>query len=81
MSNDIESLRDELFDTIRRLKDKADPLDVARAKAISDVAGRIIDSAKVEVQFTEVTGQRTSGTFLPAAKEAAPYRPRALRLT
>lgn len=63
MSNDIDSLRAELFDTIRQLK--SGKLDVATAKAVADVSGRIIETAKVEVHYAEVTGQRASGAFLP----------------
>jgi hypothetical protein len=35
--------------TIESLLDKENPMDIGRAKAVADVAGKIIDSAKVEV--------------------------------
>lgn len=63
----IEDLRQHLFDTLAALKDKSAPMDVDRAKAISDVARVIVDSAKVEVQFLEVTGALKSTGFLPDA--------------
>lgn len=62
--NDITSLRGHLFDTIRALKDKDAPMEIDRAKAIADVAGKIIDSAKVENDFMKIAGQSASG-FIP----------------
>lgn len=61
MNNDIEALRSHLFDTLAALKDKNDPMDLERAKAVSDVAQVIINSAKVEVDYAKVTGSKGSG--------------------
>lgn len=63
MNNDINALRLHLFNTLAALQDKANPMAIERAKAISDVAQVIINSAKVEVDFAKVTGSDTS-TFL-----------------
>jgi len=38
-------------------------MDIERAKAVAQVADKIIQAAKVEVDFYEVTGQSTAGTF------------------
>lgn len=62
---DINELRDHLFATLRGLRDKDAPMDLDRARAISQVAGTIIDSARVEVEFAKVTGQQTTSGFLP----------------
>ena len=59
--NDINELRTHLFDTLRELRDKENPLDIDRAKAVSEVAKTLIDSARVEVDFIRATGQ-TNGT-------------------
>lgn len=56
--NTISDLRAELFATIRGLRDKDNPMDVARAKAVADVAGRIIDSAKAETDYVRAFGGR-----------------------
>jgi hypothetical protein len=64
MANDITELRGYLFETIKALKDKDRPMDIERAKAISDVSQVIINSAKVEVEHLRVTGGRGSG-FIP----------------
>lgn len=47
--NKMDDLRNHLFEVIELLKDNE--IEVDRAKAVSDVAGRIIESAKVEVQY------------------------------
>lgn len=80
--NTIEGLREHLFATLAALRDPATPMEVERAKAVADVAGRIIDSAKVEVQFMNAAGGTGSG-FIPTAprKSALPApgdKPRAL---
>ena len=65
MANNITELRKHLFETLEALKRKDNPMDIDRAKAISQVAQTIIDSARVEVKFAELTGQESSSEFLP----------------
>lgn len=62
--HDIKELRKHLFDTIEALKDPDKPLELDRAKAISQVAGVIIDSARVEVQYIKATGAAAESDFL-----------------
>jgi hypothetical protein len=64
MANKIEDLRGKLFDTINQLMDDKNPMDIERAKAISDVAQVIINSAKVEVDYMKNVGGIGSG-FIP----------------
>lgn len=60
MKNKIDDLRDHLFQQLERLGDddvvKGDGLEreIKRAKAMSDLAGTLIDSARVEVDFLKV---------------------------
>lgn len=61
MRNKIEDLRNHLFATIEALSDKEEPMDIDRAKAISDVAQTIINSAKVEVDFLNKVGGNGTG--------------------
>lgn len=56
MSNTINDLRAHLFATLDALRDKEAPMEIDRAKAISDVAQTIINTAKVEVDHLRVTG-------------------------
>lgn len=67
--NSLEDLRDHLFETLEALRDKDEPMDIDRARAVSEVAGQIIESAKVEVKFLEVTGEAVSSElFAPREK-------------
>jgi hypothetical protein len=60
----MTDLRNHLFETLEALKDKDEPMEIDRAKAISEVAGKLIESAKVEVDFIKVTGNRETSRFL-----------------
>ena len=71
MSNTIEDLRKHLFETLEGLKDKEKPLDIDRAKAVCEVAGKIIETAKVEVSYLNVVGGRGSG-FIPEGRLPGP---------
>ena len=64
MKNRIEDLRIHLFATIEALSDQEEPMDLDRAKAISEVAQTIINSAKVEVEFLKVTDRERDSGFL-----------------
>lgn len=57
MPNTLEDLRVHLFETLASLRDKSSPMEIDRAKAISDVAKAVIDSARVEVDYVKATGQ------------------------
>ena len=65
MKNKIEDLRNHLFETIEKLLDDDNPMDVARAKAVSEAAQTVINSAKVEVEFLRVTGGLEGSGFIP----------------
>ena len=73
--NKIDDLRDHLFETLEALKDKDEPMDLDRARAIAEVGKVIIESAKVEVDFLKVTGASKSTSFLPTEEETPPARP------
>lgn len=60
--NKIEDLRNHLFETIEMLKDKE--IDVHTAKAISDTAQVIINSAKIEIEFMKQTDDTKHSGFI-----------------
>lgn len=60
--NKIEDLRNHLFETIEMLKDG--DIEIDKAKAISEVAQVIINSAKVEVQFLKEMGSNKHTGFI-----------------
>ena len=57
MPNTLEDLRAHLFETLAALRAKDNPMEIDRARAISDVAKTVIDSARVEVDYVKATGQ------------------------
>ena len=57
MPNTLEDLRTHLFETLSALRQKEAPMDIDRARAISEVAKTVIDSARVEVDYVKATGQ------------------------
>jgi hypothetical protein len=67
MKHDINALRAALFDTLAGLRDKEDPLDIDRARAIVSVAGAITDTAKVEVDFARAAGREVESQFIGGA--------------
>lgn len=69
MSNNINDLRQHLFDALKGLKDKS--VDIETARAISDIAQVIVNTAKVEVDYAKATGSKGSG-FLEKPAELPP---------
>ena len=67
MKNKINDLRDHLFATLEALQDTENPMDIDRARAISEVAGTIVASAKVEVDYLKVTGALHGSGFIPSS--------------
>ncbi len=69
MKNRMSDLRNHLFETLENLKDPDKPMDLQRAKAISEVAQTIINSAKVEVEFAKAIGATAGSEFFGAAPD------------
>lgn len=61
--NTLTDLRNHLFEVMEGLKDEEKPMDIARAKAVVDVAQALIESAKVEVRFLEAIDSSESTEF------------------
>lgn len=78
MKNRIQDLRDHLFATLEALKDKEAPMEVERARAISEISGKIIDTARVEVDMVKalnaagVAIQSVPTGFLTLEKQETP---------
>ena len=71
MKNKLSDLRNHLFETIESLKDPEKPMDIERAKAVSQVAHVLIESAKVELRALELTGSAEASGFLEIEKGEA----------
>lgn len=69
--NKLTDLRNHLFETLEKLKDDENPMDLARAKAICEVSQTIINTAKVEVDMVRaVDGSRLGTTFFTLEEES-----------
>ena len=60
----LTGLREALFDTLQELRSKTDPMDIARAKAVCEVAREITDTARLEIDYQRVTGNEIGSSFL-----------------
>lgn len=58
MAKTLDDLRDHLFATLDALRDKKEPMELERAKAISAIAQTVINSAMAEVQYVRATGRQ-----------------------
>ena len=56
----INTLRQHLMDTLADLRNRHNPMEPDRARAVAQVASVLVDTAKVEVDYLKATGQDTS---------------------
>jgi hypothetical protein len=56
----MDQLREHLMATLASLRDREHPMEPDRARAVAQVAGVLVDTAKVEVEFLRVTNQDKS---------------------
>lgn len=66
----ITQMREHLMATLASLRDRENPMEPDRARAVAQVAGVLVDSAKVEIEYIKATGADRSdflepGTTLP----------------
>lgn len=52
----IDQLREHLMQTLAALRDRENPMEPDRARAVAQVASVLVDTAKVEVDYIKVTG-------------------------
>lgn len=63
MSNNsphITQVRQSLLDTLSDLRNREQPMDIERAKAVATVASVLVDTAKVENEYLKITNQDRS---------------------
>jgi hypothetical protein len=56
----INTLRTELLNTLADLRNREQPMEPDRARAIAQVASVLVESARVEVDYLKVTQQDVS---------------------
>lgn len=57
----ISQLRQHLLDTLSDLRNREQPMEPDRARAVAQVASVLVDTAKVEVDYLRATGQQKAG--------------------
>jgi len=62
----INELRTQLLATLADLRNRENPMEPDRARAVAQVAGVLVDSARVEVEYIRATGQDSSSFLNPA---------------
>lgn len=70
--NNIEELRNDLFETLRSLKGEVKEIEIERAKAVCAVAGKIIDTGKLEVAVMRKADQQSPLTTFFTETSSAP---------
>jgi hypothetical protein len=65
----MNQLREHLLSTLASLRDRENPMEPDRARAVAQVAGVLVDSARVEVDYIRATGADRSD-FLEGAPGA-----------
>ncbi len=69
----MTQLRAHLMATLASLRDRTNPMEPDRARAVAQVAGVLVDTARVEVDYIKATGGDGGGFFADAG--AAQDRP------
>lgn len=59
----METLRLALLDTLKDLRNRENPMEIERAKAVASVASVLVDTAKVENDYLRLSGQYGSQFF------------------
>ena len=67
----MADLRATLMGTLNDLRDRENPMDVDRAKAVAQIAGVLVETAKVEVDYLKATGGNNSD-FIEPKQELPP---------
>lgn len=62
----ITDLRNHLMKTLESLRDRENPMEPDRARAVAQVASVLVDTAKVEVDYIKATGADRSDFLEPA---------------
>ena len=67
MAKNIQDLRESLFDTIELIK--SGKMDAEKAKAITDIAQVIVNTAKAEIDFLKNVSQQGNTGFISESKQ------------
>lgn len=62
----ITQVRQSLLDTLADLRNRENPMDVDRARAVAQVASVLVDTAKAEIDYIKAVGADRSDFLEPA---------------
>lgn len=79
----IDQVRSALLDTLNALRNKDNPIDLDRVKAMVAVSNTLVDTARVENDYLKLTGQsrsafladQSAGTVRIANDGPTPHNP------
>lgn len=74
----ITELRRHLLGTLADLRNKDNPMEPDRARAIAQVADVLVDTARVEVDYLRVTNKEGSEFIRPGEEPTLPKAPRVI---
>ncbi len=63
----IATLRQALFDALAKARDTSKPIDEKRMRITCEIAARLTDTARAEIDFLRVTGQKVGSGFIPVS--------------
>lgn len=72
MTTHITDLREHLMQTLASLRDRENPMEPDRARAIGQVASVLVDTAKAEIDYIKATGADRSDFLATTATTALP---------
>lgn len=70
----IDTVRQQLIDTLADLRNRDKPMEVDRARAVAQVASVLVDTARVEVEYLKATSGDSS-SFLKRQEGAQELPP------
>ena len=63
----ITQMREHLMATLASLRDRENPMEPDRARAVAQVAGVLVDSARAEIDYIKATGADRSDFLEPSS--------------
>lgn len=66
----ITQVRQSLLDTLADLRNRDNPMEVDRARAVAQVASVLVDTAKVEVEYIKAAGGKDRSEFMETEPSA-----------
>ena len=66
----LDDLRGVLFEQLKRIQDPKEKFDASRTRAMTDIAGRLLESARLEIDYARATKKAGLSKFLAGPESA-----------